>query len=177
MVDFQVSTDRMPATANINGQVVSVKGILTATEKRKVIEYVTKSFGNGRQIVESEYTPDKKLVSMGGELFRQNCASCHNFAGKGGALSEGAFAVPIDASPKQIYEAMLTGPTEMPSFTTLNNEEQRAIISYIYYVLHKNENPGGLSLGRFGPVGEGAIVWMIIMTAIVGVTVWISTRK
>ena len=31
-------------------------------------------------------------VARGGDLFRLNCASCHNFTGKGGALSSGKYA-------------------------------------------------------------------------------------
>ena len=30
--------------------------------------------------------------ARGGELFRLNCASCHNFTGRGGALSSGKYA-------------------------------------------------------------------------------------
>ena len=31
-------------------------------------------------------------LAEGGELFRLNCASCHNFVGEGGALSSGKAA-------------------------------------------------------------------------------------
>ena len=31
-------------------------------------------------------------IAQGGELFRLNCASCHNFTGQGGALSQGKYA-------------------------------------------------------------------------------------
>ena len=31
-------------------------------------------------------------IARGSELFRMNCASCHNFTGQGGALSAGKFA-------------------------------------------------------------------------------------
>ena len=34
--------------------------------------------------------------ARGGELFRLNCASCHNFTGRGGALSSGKFAPTLD---------------------------------------------------------------------------------
>lgn len=177
MVDFQISTGRMPATSDFNGQIVAVKGALTDKEREAVSEYVKRRFGDGNEAHPAQYMPDKKLISEGGELFRRNCASCHNFAAKGGALSDGRFAVPINASPKQIYEAMMVGPGEMPIFNTLSESERRAVISYIHYVLQKNENQGGISLGRFGPVGEGAIAWIIIMVTIVGISVWITTRR
>jgi ubiquinol-cytochrome c reductase cytochrome c subunit len=38
-------------------------------------------------------------AARGGDLFRLNCASCHNFTGKGGALSSGKYAP--DARPGQ----------------------------------------------------------------------------
>ncbi len=38
-------------------------------------------------------------IGAGGELFRLNCASCHNFAGKGGALSSGKFAPAWEPRP------------------------------------------------------------------------------
>ena len=34
-------------------------------------------------------------VAKGSELFRMNCASCHNFTGQGGALSSGKYAPPL----------------------------------------------------------------------------------
>ena len=72
--------------------------------------------------------------ARGGELFRLNCASCHNFTGAGGALSSGKFAPTLDpASESQIYAAMLTGPQNMPKFTDrqLPPEEKKDIIAYI----------------------------------------------
>ena len=57
-------------------------------------------------------------VARGGDLFRLNCASCHNFTGKGGALSSGKYAPDLgEATPAQIYTAMLTGPQNMPKFS------------------------------------------------------------
>ena len=57
-------------------------------------------------------------VARGGDLFRLNCASCHNFTGKGGALSSGKYAPDLaDAEPAQIFTAMLTGPQNMPKFS------------------------------------------------------------
>src|SRR5271165_3404236 len=37
-------------------------------------------------------------VARGGNLFRLNCASCHNFTGKGGALSSGKYAPPLESA-------------------------------------------------------------------------------
>ena len=37
-----------------------------------------------------------RTPARGGELFRLNCASCHNFTGRGGALSSGKYAPILD---------------------------------------------------------------------------------
>lgn len=73
-------------------------------------------------------------IGRGSELFRQNCASCHNFTGRGGALSSGKFAPNLDpANEQQIYAAMVTGPQNMPKFSDrqLTLEEKQDIIAYI----------------------------------------------
>ena len=77
-------------------------------------------------------------IVRGGEFFRTNCTACHNFAGAGGALPRGRFAPTLDGvSEKHIYEAMLTGPQQMPVFSdeVLTPEDKRQIIAY----LKKNE--------------------------------------
>ena len=73
-------------------------------------------------------------VARGGDLFRLNCASCHNFTGRGGALSSGKYAPVLDpATPAQIYTAMLSGPQNMPKFSDrqLSPEAKRDIIAYV----------------------------------------------
>ena len=67
-------------------------------------------------------------VAEGGVLFRINCAQCHQAAGGGGALTQGKYAPSLmDATPQEIYEAMLTGPQNMPVFSdeTLPVEEKQ----------------------------------------------------
>jgi len=116
---------------------------------------------------------------FGGELFRLNCASCHNFTGRGGALSAGKYAPDLDpASEDQIYTAMLSGPENMPKFSDrqLTPDEKKDIIAYIKSVSDNNNNPGGDSLGGFGPASEGAIAWIVGIAALVGVTLWIGSR-
>src|ERR671924_147616 len=60
---------------------------------------------------EGSVSDQSLAIDAGREIFRTNCASCHNFAANGGALTYGKYAVSITkTSPKHIYEAMLTGP-------------------------------------------------------------------
>lgn len=57
-----------------------------------------------------------------------------------------------------IYEAMVTGPQNMPVFNDLNisPEDKRDIISYLKYI-ENNPSPGGFALGSLGPVAEGPL--------------------
>jgi ubiquinol-cytochrome c reductase cytochrome c subunit len=117
-------------------------------------------------------------VARGGDLFRLNCASCHNFTGKGGALSSGKYAPPLDeATPAQIYTAMLTGPQNMPKFSDrqLSPEEKHDIVAYVRQAT-ETPDPGGYGLGGFGPAPEGMAAWIIGMVAVIGAAMWVGSR-
>ena len=45
----------------------------------------------------SSWTLERGDIAQGGELFRVNCAMCHNFAGSGGALTRGKYAPSLTA--------------------------------------------------------------------------------
>ena len=117
-------------------------------------------------------------VAFGGALFRTNCAQCHNFAGSGGALTYGKYAPSLSsATPKQIYEAMITGPESMPVFgdQQISAAQKLAIINYIR-TIKTEPNPGGAGLGRIGPVSETAVAWLIGIGGLVLVTMWIGSK-
>ena len=72
---------------------------------------------------------------------------------------------------------MLTGPQSMPIFSekTLTPENKAAIIRYIQE-LNKSENPGGMDLGRLGPVTEGLILWVVGLGSLIIFAIWIGAR-
>ncbi len=118
--------------------------------------------------------------ARGGYLFRLNCASCHNFTGRGGALSSGKFAPPLDpASESQIYAAMLTGPQNMPKFTDrqLTPDEKKDIIAFVKSVSGLNNNPGGNPLGGIGPVSEGVVAFLFGIGALIGFAIWLGAKS
>jgi len=118
--------------------------------------------------------------ARGGELFRLNCASCHNFTGRGGALSSGKFAPSLDpANEDQIYAAMLTGPQNMPKFSDaqLSPQEKEDIIAYIKSVSDGNNDVGGSGLGGIGPTSEGVIAFVVGLAAIVGFAMWLGAKQ
>jgi ubiquinol-cytochrome c reductase cytochrome c subunit len=177
-VHFQVSTGRMPMAAP-GAQVMRKKPSYNEEETLALAAYVA-SFGPGPAIPSEEQVNEwiNASVSEGGELFRTNCAQCHNFAGSGGALTNGKYAPSLGlATPLQIYEAMITGPQSMPIFSdkTLTPESKAAIIRYIQE-LNKSENPGGMDLGRLGPVTEGLVLWVVGLGVLIIFAVWIGAR-
>ncbi|AZM78155.1 c-type cytochrome [Streptomyces sp. G3] len=178
-VDFQVGTGRMPAQQP-GAQVPKKKVIYSQAEIDQLAAYVA-SLGAGPAIPsEEKYGPEGADIAKGGELFRTNCAQCHNFTGKGGALTHGKYAPSLEGvDPKHIYEAMQTGPQNMPSFpdTTLSEQNKKDIIAYLDAVNSDDTvDPGGLSLGGLGPVSEGLFGWIFGLGACIAVAVWVAAR-
>lgn len=178
-VDFQVGTGRMPAQQP-GAQVPKKKVIYNQGEIDQLAAYIA-SLGAGPNVpTTNEYSPEGADIAKGGELFRTNCAQCHNFTGKGGALTHGKFAPDLDGvAPKHIYEAMQTGPQNMPSFpdTTLSSKNKKDIIAYLNAVnSDETVNPGGLDLGGLGPVSEGLFAWIFGLGALIAVAVWVAAR-
>ncbi|MGA4848402.1 c-type cytochrome [Streptomyces sp. G5(2025)] len=178
-VDFQVGTGRMPLQQQ-GAQAPKKKVIYTQAQIDQLAAYVA-SLGAGPSVpTEKQYSPDGADIAKGGELFRTNCAQCHNFTGEGGALTHGKFAPSLeDVSPKHIYEAMQTGPQNMPSFpdTTMPEKEKKEIIAYLDAVNgEKTQSPGGLKLGGLGPVSEGLFGWIFGLGSLIAVAVWVAAR-
>ena len=179
-VDFQMSTGRMPAAAP--GPQAPRKPMpewVDETKIRQISAYV-QSLGGGPQVPGAEQV-DAKLgdAGKGGELFRANCIQCHNWAGAGGALTQGKYAPNLnEATPTQIYEAMVTGPQAMPVFndTTITPEEKRSMIAYITQV-RAQKDPGGFGLGRIGPVTEGLAAFVVGIAALALAAIWITAKK
>ncbi|MHB1434299.1 MAG: cytochrome bc1 complex diheme cytochrome c subunit, partial [Streptosporangiaceae bacterium] len=160
-VNFQVSSGRMPAKEPVAE--MPQKPVALNPEQIKALGTYIQSLGGG------PVTPSAAMVSqtganpgIGQQLFVADCAQCHNFVGAGGALTYGKYAPPLtNATPTQIYEAMLTGPEAMPVFnnTTITPQQKRDIIAYVVQT-RSEPNPGGFSLGRIGPVTEGLVAFL-----------------
>ncbi|ASU83314.1 cytochrome C [Nocardiopsis gilva YIM 90087] len=207
-VDFQVSTGRMPSM-NPDAQMPRKPQALTDAELRDLIAYYKAEIGDGPQIPtdvpgsapqRSDFSDEKayeaakeeyeqayeKYISGGDDteagmkLYLTNCAHCHSWSGGGGALTGGKYAPEIhDASPRQIYEAMLTGPGQMPVFndTTVMPTEKQDLIAYVKN-LQAEPNAGGIfDLDRVGQVAEGFIGWTVGLTLIVACAIWITAKQ
>jgi len=182
-VYFQVSTGRMPAVRG-EAQAPRKDPIFDEAQIEALGAYVQAN-GGGPTLVRE---PDGSLaqeslrgkdLGRGGDLFRLNCASCHNFTGKGGALSSGKYAPDLGpANEQQILAAMLSGPQNMPKFSDrqLSPDAKKDIIAYVKTVTEERQ-PGGYGLGGFGPAPEGMAMWIIGMVAVIGVALWIGARS
>lgn len=175
-VDFQVGTGRMPM--QMSGPQAQSKPVQFTDEQIQALAAYVASLAPGPAIPSASQLKDGD-VSAGGELFRINCAMCHNVAGAGGALTEGKYAPELKGvTAVHVYEAMLTGPQNMPVFNDLNltPEEKKDIISYLSYI-QENPSAGGLELSNLGPVSEGLFLWVFGLGAIVALTVWITAKS
>ncbi|MBX3195954.1 MAG: c-type cytochrome [Microbacteriaceae bacterium] len=177
-VDFQVATGRMPMAAS--GPQAEEKPPQFTEEQVAALAAYVASLAPGPGIPDESLLTGNGDVTNGAELFRINCAMCHNVAGAGGALTEGKFAPDLKGvEPAHIYEAMVTGPQNMPVFNDLNltPEDKADIISYLMFIDDKSNSPGIIDLGGLGPVSEGLFVWIFALGSIVGITVWLTAKS
>jgi ubiquinol-cytochrome c reductase cytochrome c subunit len=175
-VDFQVGTGRMPMQMNAP-QAPKKPAQFNEEQTHQLSAYVA-SLGPGPSIPEASVLDGQGDAAKGGELFRVNCAMCHNAAAAGGALTRGKFAPALsDVSSKHIYEAMVTGPQNMPVFSDANvgPEGKRDIITFLKQI-EANGSPGGADLGSLGPVSEGLFVWIAGLGVIIAFTIWLTSR-
>jgi ubiquinol-cytochrome c reductase cytochrome c subunit len=176
-VDFQVSTGRMPGQAS--GPQLPKKEVQFTEEQISALAAYVGSLAPGPEIPSDAQVAANGDSTRGGELFRINCAMCHNAAGAGGALTQGKYAPSLmESSGKEIYEAMVTGPQNMPVFSDANltPKDKKDIITYLTYV-QQTASVGGLDLGNLGPVAEGLFVWIFLLGGIIGITIWLGAKS
>ncbi len=173
-VYFQVHTGRMPLVRQ-EAQAPDKPAVFSDEEIDQLMAYVQAN-GGGPTLPSGDLRDGD--LAEGGELFRLNCASCHNFVGEGGALSSGKRAPSLDdANDLEIYTAMLTGPENMPVFgdNQLTPEEKRSIINYVQTV-KAQADPGGAGVGRLGPAAEGLVIWVVGVAALMFGIFWMGSK-
>ena len=183
-VDFQVGTGRMPM-AQPGAQAPRKEPTYSDEEVAALAAYVA-SLGPGPAIpTADDYSIEgmsdeerEEAIVRGGQIFLTNCTACHNFEGSGGAMPRGGYAPAIrGVDPKYVYEAMLTGPQAMDSFSNgvLPPEDKRAVIAYLESI-EENPDYGGFGLGGLGPVSEGLFAWLVGLGSLVAFAVWIAAH-
>ncbi|GAA0190666.1 MULTISPECIES: c-type cytochrome [unclassified Aeromicrobium] len=179
-VDFQVGTGRMPM-AQSGPQAPRKAPEYDAEETKQLAAYIA-SLAPGPAIPAEDVLDyenvDEEGLKEGGEFFRTNCTACHNSVGAGGALPNGRYAPTLKGvSAKHLYEAMQTGPQQMPVFNDdiVTPEDKRNIIAYIKNV-QEQPNYGGVGGGGLGPVVDGVFVWVVGIGGLVGFAIWIGAH-
>ncbi|MGH4014916.1 MAG: cytochrome bc1 complex diheme cytochrome c subunit [Pseudonocardiaceae bacterium] len=174
-VYFQVSTGRMPAVRQ-EAQITE-KPVKFEPEEIDALGAYVQANGGGPTVPRGDLSGGNPAA--GGDMFRLNCASCHQFTGRGIALSSGKFAPAIqEVNAQQVYTAMITGPQNMPKFSDrqLTPEEKRDIIAYVESITGNRNNPGGHPLGGYGPISEGVVAWIVGISALVAITLWVGAK-
>ena len=183
-VDFQVSTGRMPLVQQ--GQQAERKPPVFNDEEVSALAAFVASLGPGPAIPnEADYSLDdltdeerQEAISRGGQIFLTNCTACHNFNGAGGAMPRGGYAPTLHGvEPRYIWEAMITGPQQMPNFSNgnISPDQKRDVIAYLGS-LEETPEYAGFTLGGLGPVSEGLFAWVIGIGGLVGAAVWIASH-
>lgn len=177
-VDFQMGTGRMPM-AQSGPQAPRKANEYSDEEISQVAAYVA-SLAPGPQIPEERYldwqSVDEEGVAEGGEFFRTNCTACHNSVGAGGALPHGRYAPTLHGvEARHIYEAMQTGPQQMPVFSddVITPEEKLKVIAYVK-TMADQPNYGGMSGGSLGPVADGVWIWVVGIGGLIAFSTWIG---
>ena len=179
-VDFQMGTGRMPAVRQ-EAQLPARQVNYSQEQIDAVAAYVA-SLAAGPAIPTSDqYSPEglsEEEIARGGDLFRANCSACHGIVGGGGAMPNGEYAPSLlNTSSRHIYEAMRSGPQQMPTFSkeVIPDQSVREIIGYLEEA-HEQPNYGGLTMGDAGPVSEGFWIFIIGIGGLAIVATWIAKK-
>jgi ubiquinol-cytochrome c reductase cytochrome c subunit len=172
---YYLSTGRMPL-ANSEEQPTRKEPAYDAAEIDALVAYVG-TLGDGPAVPDVDV--EEGDLAAGGEVFRADCQACHSASGGGGALSYGRAAPRLSpATPTEIGAAVRVGPGQMPVFDedTISDRQLDSVARYVLY-LGDPEDPGGLPIGRTGPIPEGFVAWLIGMAALLVLVAWIGTRS
>jgi ubiquinol-cytochrome c reductase cytochrome c subunit len=171
---YWLTSGRMPAEEEEPAQSERKESPFSDAEIEALVAYVA-SLEPGPEIPTVD--PASGDLARGGEIFRLNCAACHQAALAGGALSYGRNAPTLEpVTAVQIAEALELGPGQMPVFDYFTEDEVNSLIAYVLD-LQEDDSPGGFSLGRIGPIPEGFVAIVAGLGGLVLLTVWIGKRR
>lgn len=164
-LDFYLSTGRMPPAGAPTSE--HRAPAFTPEEIAAIVGYAAPFTGGTPAI--PEVRPENSQRGL--RLYLTYCAACHSATEIGGALTGPQAASALDqATPTQIGEAIRVGPGAMPAFAAevLTDDDINAIAAYINVLQDRDGDldKGGISLGRIGPLTEGAVAWIVGLGAL-----------
>lgn len=185
-VSFMLTSGRMPledlrplATRDYDVRELQVDrkpAAYTPAQIDAIVEH-TRAFLDGPEVPEVDIASAD--LARGEELFQANCAACHMWSGRGGALTDGRIAVSlVEATPVEVVAAMRMGVGTMPVFSeeTVPDDDAAAIAAYVDF-LREPSTPGGSPLAFLGPVAEGFVAWMVGIVTLLLAVRWIGQRS
>jgi ubiquinol-cytochrome c reductase cytochrome c subunit len=174
-VDYAVSTGRMPKRTTDEPR-RRRPPLYSPGQIDALVAYLTPFVAGGPP--RPSVNPADGDIALGGELFRAQCASCHQWAGEGGGLLGRNAPSLHRATAQQIGEAVRSGPVTMPAFSqaTLSDHDVDSIAAYVLYLRHPKDR-GGLALWHLGPFTEGLIAWVVGMSVLLLGVSWIGERE
>jgi ubiquinol-cytochrome c reductase cytochrome c subunit len=171
--DFYLRTGYMPL-GRPSEQPTRTRVLFTEREIQELVRFVA-SLGPGPPIPHP--APARGTLAQGLRSFTDHCAGCHQVAARGGYVTKARVPPLVDATDRQIAEAVRVGPYVMPSFSrrAISDAELDSIIRYVDYAKHPDD-PGGWAIGYLGPVPEGLVTWLIAIVALVGACLVLGRR-
>ena len=184
LTDFMLRTGRMPIDAPVE-QAQAGTSPYDSDEIDALVANLDDAFDQPGPDIPEIDTAAGDLVE-GRAAYQENCAACHATTGIGGAMIAGrdggttGIFIPGFArtSPTEVGEAARTGPGAMPAFSPeiIDHDELDGVARYIEY-LKDPDDRGGWSLGRFGPVAEGAVGLVLGVGILVLFVRWVGTTR
>jgi ubiquinol-cytochrome c reductase cytochrome c subunit len=172
---YYLSTGRMPL-ASSEEQPTRKDPAYTPEQIDALVAYIA-SLDDGPELPDVDASEGD--LAEGGVIYRASCQACHSASGSGGALSYGRAAPRLsESTPRQVGAAVRSGPGQMPVFgpETITDDQLNDLARYVEY-LHDPSDPGGIPIGRTGPIPEGFVAWLIAIPALLALVAWIGTRS
>jgi ubiquinol-cytochrome c reductase cytochrome c subunit len=116
-------------------------------------------------------------LSQGQALFTEHCGGCHQVLAQGGYVTGAVPPSLVDATPRQVAEAVRIGPYVMPKFSqsALSDRQLDSIVRYVEFT-HDPTRPGGWGIGFLGPVPEGLVTWFLAIPALLAFCLLLGRR-
>jgi ubiquinol-cytochrome c reductase cytochrome c subunit len=175
-LDYELSTGRMPLPSP-DAKLIRRPPRYSPELRDALVTYVFDLAGGGGPDIP---VLDKQGadVAQGGELFRLNCAACHEWSGRGGALLAREAPSTHPATPLQTAEAIRVGPGTMPAFgeAAISQAQLDDVVAYVEYIRHPR-NRGGYRLWFIGPLAEGGVTWIVGMGLLLVAIRFIGTAR
>ena len=121
--------------------------------------------------------PGLGSLSQGQALFTEHCAGCHQVMGQGGYVKGALPPDLMQATPRQVAEAVRIGPYVMPTFSrrAISDRQLDSIVRYVEFT-HGPTRPGGWGLGYLGPVPEGLVTWFLAIPSLLVLCLLLGRR-